>query len=110
MSKAFHTPGLRGLLAGALIALPSFVHAQQATTEPAVQGKQIYNQNCARCHGHGLVNPGTTFDLRVFPPDEKERFLHSVKAGKNAMPAWGDKFSTAEIETLWAYIMATQPR
>jgi len=108
--SAFRKPGLRGLLTGALIALPIFAHAQEPAADAAAQGKQVYNRNCARCHGYELVNPGTTFDLRFFPPDDKGRFLNSVKTGKNAMPAWGDVFSDPEIETLWAYIMATQPR
>lgn len=69
------------------------------------RGKQTYLINCSRCHGVGLVNPvGYTFDLRRFPPNERDRFFHSVSQGKGNMPAWGDLLKPAQIQALWAYI------
>jgi mono/diheme cytochrome c family protein len=69
-------------------------------------GAQIYEQNCAPCHGSRMRDPNAAFDLRTFPPDQKSRFVTSVSKGKNAMPPWGDLFKPEEIEALWAYVIA----
>jgi mono/diheme cytochrome c family protein len=76
--------------------------ADQAQIE---HGKASYTKNCSHCHGPNLVNPGTvTPDLRGFP-DDKTRFVTTVKQGKNnRMPPWGDILSDEEITDLWAYI------
>jgi cytochrome c55X len=69
------------------------------------QGKATYAKNCSHCHGPNMVNSGTiTPDLRGFP-DDKTRFVMTVKQGKNnRMPPWGDVLSDDEITDLWAYI------
>jgi mono/diheme cytochrome c family protein len=52
-----------------------------------------------------MVNPGTvTPDLRKFP-DDRQRFVTTVKSGKNGrMPPWGDLLDDDQIGDLWAYI------
>ena len=73
--------------------------------ELAAQGKTLYRQFCANCHGVNMVNPGTSsFDLRKFPHEDRARFVNSVMHGKNTMPAWGDLLQPDEIEALWAYV------
>lgn len=69
------------------------------------QGKSIYAEKCSHCHGPNMMNPGTiTPDLRVFP-DDRPRFVTTVKNGKNnKMPPWGDILSDDEIGALWAFI------
>jgi mono/diheme cytochrome c family protein len=68
-------------------------------------GEQMYLINCSRCHGVHMVNPvGYTFDLRRFPPNQRERFFRSVSKGKGNMPAWGDLLKPDQIEALWAYV------
>ncbi len=69
------------------------------------EGKAIYAEKCSHCHGPGMLNAGTiTPDLRRFP-DNKERFVMTVKQGKNnRMPPWGDILSEDEITALWAYV------
>ena len=68
-------------------------------------GKTTYAQKCSHCHGPNLMNSGTiTPDLRGFP-DDKTRFVTTVKQGKNnRMPPWGDILSDDEIADLWAYV------
>lgn len=71
----------------------------------AAAGKTLYKQFCSHCHGIDMVNPGTaSFDLRRFPPDQKDRFVASVTKGKRDMPAWGDILRPEEVEALWLYI------
>jgi mono/diheme cytochrome c family protein len=69
------------------------------------QGKATYAEKCSHCHGPNMINAGTiTPDLRRFP-DDKQRFLTTVKLGKNGkMPPWGDLLSDDQIACLWAYI------
>lgn len=68
-------------------------------------GKSTYAEKCSHCHGPNLMNSGTiTPDLRVFP-DDKTRFVTTVKNGKNnRMPPWGDILSDDQIGDLWAFI------
>ena len=68
-------------------------------------GKRTYAQNCSHCHGPNMVNAGTiTPDLRAFP-DDRTRFVTTVKQGKNGrMPPWGDLLSDEQIADIWAYI------
>ena len=73
--------------------------------EHAAQGRGIYRQFCSNCHGVNMVNSGTSsYDLRKFPRDDRDRFFTSVIHGKNSMPAWGDMLQPDEIEALWAYV------
>jgi cytochrome c55X len=88
------------------------VKVDQATSEQAKidpvkidLGKAIFAERCSHCHGPNMVNPGTiTPDLRRFP-DDHDRFVHTVKNGKNnRMPPWGDVLNDDEIADLWAYV------
>ena len=48
----------------------------------------------------GTITP----DLRGFP-DDKARFLTTVKQGKNGkMPPWGDLLNDEQIGDLWAFV------
>jgi mono/diheme cytochrome c family protein len=69
------------------------------------EGKAIYAEKCSHCHGPGMLNAGTiTPDLRRFP-DNREKFVTTVKQGRNnKMPPWGDILSEDEIAALWAYV------
>src|ERR1700681_279510 len=69
------------------------------------QGKITFAQKCSHCHGPNMVNAGTiTPDLRQFP-DDRPRFVTTVKSGKNnRMPPWRDLLSDDEIADLWAYV------
>jgi mono/diheme cytochrome c family protein len=69
-------------------------------------GADIFERNCAPCHGPRMLPSDAAFDLRKFPPDQKGRFVTSVTKGKNQMPPWGDLFKGEEIDALWAYVMA----
>ena len=88
-----------------VLALVSMVTARAADelNDSSVQaqidlGKATYAQKCSHCHGPNLMNSGTvTPDLRGFP-DDKPRFVTTVKQGKNnKMPPWGDILSDEEI-------------
>jgi len=94
---------LRVALTAALLGSSVAVAAEADLVE---QGRDLYADTCATCHGREMVNAGTlAFDLRKFPRDDFARFRNSVLNGKNqAMPAWRDKITDEDLDALWAYV------
>lgn len=74
------------------------------TAERIEKGRQTYKQLCLRCHGPEMNGGNNTFNLRLFPMEQKERFLNSVMNGKRAMPAWKTVLSEEAVMDLWAYV------
>src|SRR5450631_4670983 len=66
-------------------------------------GETVFNNNCAVCHGDGLVSTGQTFDLRRLAAADRARFDDSVRNGKNQMPPWRGVLTDDEIDQLWNY-------
>jgi mono/diheme cytochrome c family protein len=95
---------LRGLALAALLHASSAAHAVES--DLIEQGRDLYADTCAMCHGRDMVNAGgIAFDLRKFPKDDFARFRNSVLNGKNqAMPAWLDKIDDNDLAALWAYV------
>ncbi|HBK05847.1 MAG TPA: hypothetical protein DDZ81_08260 [Acetobacteraceae bacterium] len=69
-------------------------------------GENVFNTNCAVCHGDRLVSTGQTFDLRRLKDNERARFDNSVRNGKNQMPPWRGVLTDEEIDQVWHYIRA----
>ncbi len=104
-------------LAIAVMAIASAQRARAQQAAPAKEtsastdqgnvdlGKAIFAEHCSHCHGFNMVNAGTiTPDLRKFP-DDRQRFVNTVKHGKNnRMPPWGDILKDDDIANLWAYV------
>lgn len=96
------------IVTGASLGAPAIAQSPQPPQFPPAQvqaGAKIYANNCSPCHGARMLDPQGAFDLRKFPADQRERFIHSVTRGKNQMPPWGDLLKPEEIEALWAYVM-----
>ncbi len=97
-----------------LVALICFITKAPAATEEArsfpnnqiATGAELYAVNCSPCHGPRMEDPGAAFNLRKFPPDQRERFINAVTRGKNQMPPWGDFFKPDQLQALWAYVVA----
>ena len=94
--------------AGVIILCAGTAAAQPPAPEPVQLGASIYARNCSACHGARMLDPQGAFDLRKFPHDERERFMTSVKRGKNQMPPWGDLLKPEELEALWAYVISAE--
>ncbi len=96
-----------GAILGTLLSTGMPAAADEAfKPEQIAAGAEIYAVNCAPCHGARMLDPTAAFNLRKFPPDQKERFVNSVTRGKNQMPPWGDFFKPEQLDQLWAYVMA----
>ena len=93
-----------------LLAMAAFPAMAQhpPNADQAKAGAEIYARNCSPCHGTRMLDPQGAFDLRKFPPNERERFFNSVTRGKNQMPPWGDLLKPEEIEALWAYVLTAR--
>lgn len=107
MSKTF------AAAAGVVLATAAASGLSQDAKFPPEQikrGATLYAKNCESCHGVGMVGPEWATDLKTFPRDGAGRFVESVTNGRNAMPPWGDVLSRADIDALWAYVVAGEAR
>ncbi len=98
------------IFAAVAVLTVALIATVRAADEPNAQaqidhGKTTYAEKCSHCHGPNLMNSGTiTPDLRAIP-DDKTRFVTTVKQGKNnKMPPWADILSEEEIGNLWAFV------
>ena len=92
------------IVLGAVLWAVATASAQDAARIEA--GENVFNTNCAICHGDQLVSTGQTFDLRRLKDTDRARFDNSVRNGKNQMPPWKGVLSDDEIDQLWHYIRA----
>jgi mono/diheme cytochrome c family protein len=101
--------GALALVVGSALGSARAVAQNADPVVPAEQikrGADIFARNCSPCHGSRMLEPQGAFDLREFPHDQHERFVSSVTRGKNQMPPWGDLLKPADVEALWAYVVA----
>ncbi|MEM7695361.1 MAG: cytochrome c-550 PedF [Pseudomonadota bacterium] len=77
-------------------------------------GDSAYNQNCARCHGLGVVSGGLAPDLRKLEAEEygdewfMERYRNGyTQSGITKMPGFGDLFGQ---EVGWAIRLYAETR
>jgi mono/diheme cytochrome c family protein len=94
----------RRMMITAALALLSAPAAAEESAQVRL-GAEIFERNCAPCHGPRMQDPESAFDLRKFPRDQHDRFVNSVTRGKNQMPPWGDMLKPDDIEALWAYVL-----
>ena len=97
--SAHSTRANQGIATDGTDAMPA-----EFSTERIEKGKKVYKQLCLRCHGPEMNGGNNAYDLRIFPLEQKERFLNSVLNGKCAMPPWKGVLSEEEIGNLWAYV------
>jgi mono/diheme cytochrome c family protein len=99
------------LLTGALLVACSSEDSPQLSGDQAddaqlVLGEQVYQDNCARCHGNaggGGAGPKLA-DGRVarnFPDPEDQAQV--VRNGRGSMPAWKSKLSEEQIQAVVRY-------
>ena len=104
MNKAAASMALALLLVR--VAAAGAEEAQTFTPEQVRARAELYAVNCSPCHGSRMQEPGSAFNLREFPHNQRERFINSITRGKNQMPPWGDFFKPEQLDALWAYVVA----
>jgi cytochrome c6 len=82
-----------------------------ALAADAAQGAKVFSANCAACHmgGNNVVMANKTLKkeaLEQFGMNSAEAIITQVTNGKNAMPAFGGRLKTDEIENVAAYVLS----
>jgi mono/diheme cytochrome c family protein len=89
----------------ALALSAAFVGCRQPSAE---DGRLLFNKDCARCHEHqsGEASPAPNlagyFSRNPRPTWRQTRSL--IREGKRAMPPFGQRLTSREIDDLIAYI------
>lgn len=95
------------------ILLTVAILAAAVTWTQAADSKELWEQNCAKCHGAG--GKGDTkmgqklgvkdyTDAKVQADLKDEDAIKAIKDGKDKMKGFGDKLSDQEIKGLVAYL------
>ncbi|MEM8777545.1 MAG: c-type cytochrome [Cyanobacteria bacterium P01_G01_bin.49] len=74
-------------------------------------GAAVFSANCASCHmgGKNVVNAAKTLkkaDLEKYGMYDAAAIITQVTKGKMAMPAFGGRLSSQQIEDVSAYVLA----
>ncbi len=81
-----------------------------AMAADSLSGAQVFQNSCAICHvgGKNVVMPDKTLDqaaLDKYGKNSVVAITTQIKAGMNAMPAFQDKLTDAQIEDVAAYVL-----
>ncbi len=87
--------------------------AMVSNPEALKTGKEIFTSKCSACHGPdggGLVGPNLTDRFWIHGKGEVNDIYKVVHDGvlDKGMPAWGALLSTAELNTVVAYVKSIQ--
>ncbi len=96
------------LLSGMWMLATGSANAQESMDDPAdvEDGKEIFEANCARCHGNDGTGSNFGRDLTDVATQEPDRSVHitSVTDGKGNMPAFGSDLSEDDIDKAISYV------
>lgn len=95
---------------GAVVQHVRAISGQEHDAAMALQGSQIYAEQCSACHGDtGLGDrtmgaPNLTDAIWLYGGDVDTLTDTVVNARFGVMPPWGDKLTEAEIKSVAAYV------
>jgi cytochrome c oxidase cbb3-type subunit 3 len=83
------------------------VPAVAQAAPPSPQGRSLYYQVCALCHGQSAEGGGPVPNLKEFQ-GTAERFITISLNGRpdKGMPPWKGKLSEDEIQAIFAFIQS----
>jgi mono/diheme cytochrome c family protein len=83
----------------------AFVGCRQPSAE---NGRALFNENCVRCHaqqpGHASPAPSLAGYFYRNPHPTLRQAQEVIREGKRAMPPFGQRLSTGEIDDVIEYI------
>lgn len=97
------------------ISMLIFTAGGEANYSSARSATELYKKHCASCHGKdgrgktfkGKLTHARDLTDRNWQDDTSdERFFNSIMKGKNKMPGFSKKLSSAEIDALVSYVRA----
>jgi mono/diheme cytochrome c family protein len=79
------------------------------TAESIARGSELYAANCARCHGpEGQGTPrAPALNVKSFLTQTNDQAIEQIISGGvpgTAMPAWGDRMTSADIQAIVGFI------
>ena len=88
-----------------------FMFATPAIAGDAQSGAKIFSANCAACHagGRNVISGAKTLQkdaLEKYEMNSIEAITYQVVNGKNAMPAFKDRLSDAQIDDVATYVLS----
>jgi mono/diheme cytochrome c family protein len=113
LRAAVCTLGLGIVLASLYSAHSANLISEKNAAQKEVDASVLFDKKCATCHGKD--GQAKTFkakfnharnltDAKWQSEVSDERLFNSISNGKGKMPAWGKKFSEAQINSLVAYV------
>ena len=90
-------------LAAAMLLCLGLAHAQDAKPEGSLTNNPVYEKNCAKCHGktaEGRFMAGPSLLSGKATAMSADDLRTIIANGKHHMPKFGEKLSSAEIDTL----------
>lgn len=101
---------MRKLMMMIAIAILTFTFSYPALADQP-DGQQIFNANCSACHigGNNVIIANRTLRKEALEKYEMKSLAaikNQVINGKNAMPAFGNRFEEDEIEAVAAYVLS----
>ena len=79
--------------------------ASETTEATPMTGQELYEANCARCHGSdGVATRGPDLvDINLNVPEQQDS-IDQITNGGNGMPSFGARLSEDEIQSMVDYI------
>jgi len=93
----------------------AYVYTLSAPSDIITHGRQLFQANCARCHGElgqgngpevaSLSTPPRILTDQAFMSDQSEaKFYETITSGQSSMPAFGSQLSDDDRWSLTAYL------
>ncbi len=85
------------------------VHSGQSGPKGSAEGRQLYMQNCARCHGANAM--GKNGPRLVTTALSREEIEQTVTEGRPPkMPGFGKQLSSAKVKAVASYVRSLRRR
>jgi len=86
------------------------LHTPLPVSTAMTEGAPLFEMHCAGCHinGGNIIRRGKTLKQKALEKngyDSVEAIAQLVTQGKGNMPAYSDRLSPAEIETVATYVL-----
>ena len=84
--------------------------SQPTGPEHEIEGKRLYDQYCARCHGADGVptkdapTASSFADAAFVERLSDESMKGVIRGGRGQMPGFGDRFTDATLQVMVAYV------
>lgn len=94
--------------------MPGTVTSSFISSAQTISGKDLYKNNCARCHGeNGEGDKGPNLISKKKQEkwkDSDEKLVGKITKGGWRMPAFGKKLKADEIKSIAEYVRSLKPQ